>query len=88
MLRISYKTKKLPEAPHNCEVNFIGSSGAMEAKFALELIQKVHTDVNGHIYICEIVSDDDSSMRKTLRHVSNSDGSLDVNIPEPVFSPT
>ena len=37
------------------------------------------------MYIDEIVSYDESIMRKNLRHVGNSDGSIDVNIPEPVF---
>jgi len=46
--------------------------------------QKVHKESDGHLYICEIVSDDDLSMRKNLLHVGNSYGNLDINIPEQI----
>ena len=57
----------------------------MEVAVALELTRKVHTDFKEHVFIREIVSDDDSSLRKNLRHVSHDAGSLEEGIPEPTF---
>ena len=45
-----------------CNVNSVGSSGAMESQVALDLTKKVFNDSNGQVYIRFIVSDDDSSM--------------------------
>ena len=74
-----------PETPHDCQINFAGASGAMEAAVALELTRKVYTNFNEHVFIGKIVSDDDSSLRKNLRHVNHDAGSLEEGIPEPTF---
>ena len=57
------------EAPeHDCVVNWIGASGAMEAAVALEMASELLTKTNGKVYIEYLVSDDDSSMGSHLRH--------------------
>jgi len=69
-----------------CNVNSHGYSGAMESELALVLTEKVFTDADGNTYVSYIVSDDDSSMRCHLQHVSSdSKGTLREDIPEPEF---
>ena len=50
----------------------------------MELTRKIHIDFNGHVFIGEIVSDDDSILRKNLRHVNHDGGSLEEEIPDHV----
>ena len=68
---------------HDCQINFDGSSGAMEAAVALELCIQLH-DGEYDVYVEKIVSDDDSTMRAHLRHVSQG-GKLPDRIPPPIF---
>ena len=69
-----------------CNINSHGSSGAMEAELALVLTEKVFTDNDGNVFVCYIVSDDDSTMRCHLQHESSSSkGRLRDEIPEPEF---
>ena len=56
----------------------------MESQVALDLTIKVFEESNGHVYVAEIVSDDDSSMRAHLQHEEEGDKLRDV-IPEPLF---
>jgi len=56
---------------HECQINFDGSSGAMEAEVALELCIQLY-DGDYEVFLKLIVSDDDSTMRAHLRHESNS----------------
>ena len=60
----------LPVKDHKCSINYEGSSGAMESKVALTLTERLFSESNGRIYIAQLVSDDDSSMRSLLLHKS------------------
>ena len=78
--------KKRQPKPHFCTVNHEGSSGAMEAELALDLVTEMHTVSQGRVFIHTIVSDDDSTMRSLLKHKKiNSKGKLPEAIPEPIF---
>ena len=69
-----------------CNVNSFGSSGAMESELALVLTEEVHNESDGHVYVGNFVSDDNSSMRCHLQHQSSDPkGKLSNNIPEPKF---
>ena len=58
----------------------------MEAKLALRLTEQMYDKKNGKVYLQQIVSDDDSTMRSLLQHKKNNDkGLLSTNIPQPVF---
>ena len=67
-----------------CNVNSTGSSGAMESQLALDLTVQVFEESDGHVYVAEILSDDDSSMRALVQHVGGG-GKLQDAIPEPEF---
>ena len=71
---------------HECNINATGSSGAMESEVALRLTTALHEKWGGRVFICGIVSEDDSTMRAYLQHTdNNAKGKLDVTIPEPTF---
>ena len=65
---------------HDCQINFEGSSGAMEAAVALELCIQLH-DGDYEVFVEKIVSNDDSTMRAHLCH----DGKLLPRIDAPTF---
>ena len=72
--------------PHICSINHEGSSGSMEAKLALELTTKLFDESKGRVYLNQIVSDDDSTMRALLKHHdNNTKGKLPPYIPQPDF---
>lgn len=50
-------------APHKCQVNWTGSSGAMQSALALDLISDMHNTLNKRVHIKAIVSDDFFTMR-------------------------
>ena len=68
----------------DCPCNYLtGSSKAMEASAALELLLQLYAL---GVEIEFIVSDDDSTMRAHLKHISaHQKGKLSIHIPEPVF---
>ena len=68
----------------NCPRNYLtGSSKAMEASAALELLLQLH-DLGVEIEF--IVSDDDSTMRAHLKHIgTHKHGKLPLHIIEPLF---
>ena len=67
-----------------CNINSTGSSGAMESQVALDLTVQVFEESDGRIFIAEIISDDDLSMRAHLQH-EGVGGKLRDVIPEPIF---
>ena len=69
---------------HDCQVNWDGASGAMEAGVALELCIDLHESSGFDIFIETVCSDDDSTMRAHLQHAVN-DGKLPDHIPTPKF---
>ena len=82
------RSKRLGTSPvsHFCTINHEGSSGSMEAKPALSLTTELFDKSKARLYLNEIVSDDDSTMRALLKHQSNNDkGRLPRNIPQPDF---
>ena len=68
---------------HDFQINFDGSSGAMEAAVALELCIQLH-DGDYEVFLEKIVSDDNSTMRAHFRHESNG-SKLPDHIPETEF---
>ena len=56
----------------------------MEAELDLSFITKIHTKFNGWVYIKDIVSDDDSTLRGHCQNKRNG-GKLDDTIPESRF---
>jgi hypothetical protein len=54
-----------PAAGHRCPKNYVGSSKAMEAIAAVELLTAAYK--SGKIFVQTIVGDDDSSTRKVLK---------------------
>lgn len=54
----------------NCVKNYENSSKAMEADVALELVEFLHNEHSGDVFIEHIVADDDSTMRSLLQHKS------------------
>ena len=67
----------------DCVRNYkTGSSKAMEASAALELIVILHAQ---GISVEFIVSDNNSTMRAHLRHIGNDKGKLPIHVPEPTF---
>jgi hypothetical protein len=72
-----------PMEHEDCVRNYrTGSSKAMEATAALELILMLH---GKGISVEHIVSDDDSTMRAHLRHIGNEKGKLPLDVLEPTF---
>ena len=72
-----------PMEHDNCVRNYrTGSSKAMEASAALQLILDLHSKGVGVEFI---VSDDDSTMRAHLTHVGADKGKLPLHVPEPKF---
>lgn len=68
---------------HEYQINWDGSSGAMEAGVALKLCIDLN-DYKYEIYLEFIVSEDDSTMRSHLRYESDG-GTLSAHIPPPRF---
>ena len=73
-----------PMAHENCPRNYLtGSSKAMEASAALQLLVALH---DRGISIEFIVSDDDSTMRATLQHIgTHKNGKLRLDVLVPTF---
>ena len=53
---------------HDCPVNWKESSGAMEASMVLDLTTQIFNKYSGRVYIKNLVSDDDSTLRSLLQH--------------------
>ena len=74
------------DSAHKCNINAVGSSGAMESEVALRLTKSLHQKWDGRVYITGIVSDDDSTMHAYLQHTDNNHkGKLHSTIPAPTF---
>ena len=71
-------------ADHICTINWVGASGAMEAGVALEMVTAFTNESGGRLFIECLVSDDDSSLRKHLRHTENG-GKLAAHVRELSF---
>ena len=56
---------------HLCTVNHVGSSGSMEGDAALDLTKYLFNKNRGRVYLKELVSDNDSTMRSLLQHKAN-----------------
>ena len=69
---------------HICNINHSGSSGSMEAKLALILLEKVFKETAGKVYVTEMVTDDDSTIRSHCKNI-NMGGKLLDCIPQPLF---
>ena len=74
-----------PPEHEDCHRNYTsGSSKAMEATAALDLIVELHRETN--VGIEAIVSDDDSTMRAHLHHIDTyKGGKLPLSVPQPIF---
>ena len=59
-----------PAEEHDCQINWAGSSGGMEAAVALNLCIELHDDSGYNIFVQTIVSDDDSTMRAHIQHTA------------------
>ena len=67
-------------------LNYVGSSKAMEATAALEMVIVIYNEHNGLIFVMDIISDDDSTMRAKVSHeYNNIHGKLPLHIPQPIF---
>ena len=51
-----------------CAKNYEGSSKGMEASGAVKIVTRLFEDPNNKCYVCKLVTDDDSSVRKILTH--------------------
>ena len=60
------KQRGVEVGEHYCTVNHTGSSGAMEASLALDLITELFDKWESRIYVQKLVSGDDSTMRSLL----------------------
>jgi hypothetical protein len=69
---------------HSCVVNHFGSSGAMESTLALKLTKQIFEDSKHRVYLEEIVTDDDSTLRSHLQN-EHKGGKLPDMIPQPKF---
>ena len=56
----------------------------MEAGLAFDLVIKIHEMFDGLVYIKEIVTDDDSTMRSHLKNIMNG-GKFPNTIIQPIF---
>ena len=75
-----------PAPEHRCPLNYEGSSGAMESRVALDFTIELYESYGGKFFIEHMVTDDDSTIRSTLKHKSEHEkGKLPDNVPEPIF---
>jgi hypothetical protein len=51
-----------------CPKNYEGSLKGMEASGAAKIVSKLFANVNDKCYVANLVTDDDSSVRKLLTH--------------------
>ena len=71
---------------HTCPVNYVGSSGLIEAKVSLGLTTDIHSNSNGRVFFQSLFSADDSTIRSLLKHKDNNPKEqLDIKIPQPIF---
>lgn len=73
------KSKKATPKPHNCNINWEGSSKAMEQDMVIEMVSK--QDKAGHS-VSTIVADDDTTTISRLRSVVNPGTVLRKNLIE------
>ena len=78
------RTNNTAVPPHSCMINHDGSSGSMEAKLGVMMLEGICDEYKGGAFCEAIVSDDDSKLRSKLRHVTNG-GVLKESTPEPRF---
>ena len=57
----------LPYNDHDCLIDWNASSGAMDAGLAFDLVIKIHEMFKGLVYIKEIITDDNSTIRSHLK---------------------
>ena len=74
----------LPYNDHDCLIDWNASSGAMDAGLVFDLVIKIHEMFKGLVYIKEIITDDDSTMRSHLKDIINR-GKLPNSITQPIF---
>ena len=75
-----------PVEVHDCPLNYVGSSKAMEATAVLEMAIAIYNEHNSLIFVRAIISDDDSTMRAKVSHKCNNiHGKLPLHIPQPIF---
>ena len=69
---------------HKCAINWTGSSGAIESALALDLVSNISNNSDHICYVKDMVSDDDSTMRKHCQTVVNG-GKLPEGVRQPQF---
>ena len=57
--------------PHECNINYSGSSGGMESRLAVELLSNIWRRSNGEVAVGTIVADDDSTLKSNTVKKSN-----------------
>ena len=70
--------------PHECLINYEGSSGAMESKLAVRMIHDTWNKSGKKVTIGTIVADDDSTLKANTKNKNNR-GLLDDDIETPKF---
>ena len=78
------KADNVPVKAHKCAINWTGASGAMESSLALDLISNISLNSSNRIYVKDMVSDDDSTMRKHCQTKENG-GKLPDGVAQPRF---
>ena len=81
---ISHKKRDLPIPDHECNSNHSGSSGSMEALLCRQMLEDLYDTTSSKISIGDIVSDDDSTLRKHCSSASKG-GKLKEGVCEPRF---
>ena len=69
-------SRNLPVPPHECNINHDGSAGSMESMLCLQLLTHLHDSTKGAVYVKNLVTDDDSTLRKWCS--SNANGGQQI----------
>ena len=78
------KKRDLPIPDHECNSNHSGISGSMEALLYRHMLEALYDTTASKIYVGDIVSDNDSTLRKHCSSVSKG-GKLKEEVCEPKF---
>ena len=65
-------------------MNHEGSSGSMESALSLSMVDSVFRKTNAKVFINEMVTDNDTTMRTVLSHTKKK-GRLSTDVPPPKF---
>ena len=81
---ITANRKGIEPSTHSCTINHEGSSGGMEARLCVQLVEKMSSKFGGMVVLGALVTDDDSTIRSRCRNHSEG-GKLSGEIPTPKF---